>query len=218
MTVQTSTVWNRNQSLGEEIANSISHGIGLIAALAVTPILIINSIGNGAAAITSVCIFSATMVILYFTSMLYHALPTGKPKRVFQILDHSAIFLLIAGTYTPFTLIALPNAWGWTLFGMVWGLAALGVVIKSINTNGTSRLSIVLYLAMGWMALLAIKPLFDSMSFWSLFWLFSGGVMYSLGVIFFATDHRVRYHHFVWHLFVLAGTACHIIAIFNLTA
>lgn len=204
---------SRKQTLGEEIANSVSHGIGALAAIALTPVLIVNSMHLGAAAITGASIFGATMILLYLASTLYHALPHGKSKRIFQIFDHSAIFLLIAGTYTPFTLSVLPSVWGWTLFGLIWGLALLGVLIKSIKTAGTSNLSIALYLGMGWLAVLAAKPLYDSMPGWGLVWLLSGGVMYSLGVIFFAYDHRVRYNHFIWHLFVLAGTGCHVAAV-----
>jgi hemolysin III len=205
--------WKRQQTLGEEIANSISHGVGVLGAIAITPVLIVKAIPMGAAAITGVSIFALTMIVLYLASTLYHAFPDSKTKRVFQVLDHSAIFLLIAGTYTPFTLSVLPGAWGWTLFGIIWALAVAGVVLKSVRTVGTSRLSIALYLGMGWLAVLAIKPLYDSMSAGGLFWLLAGGVMYSIGVIFFAYDHRVRYNHFVWHLFVLAGTACHVVAV-----
>jgi hemolysin III len=205
--------WKRQQTLGEEIANSISHGMGVLGAIAITPVLIVKAIPMGAAAITGVSIFALTMIVLYLASTLYHAFPDSKTKRVFQVLDHSAIFLLIAGTYTPFTLSVLPGAWGWTLFGIIWALAVAGVVLKSVRTVGTSRLSIALYLGMGWLAVLAIKPLYDSMSAGGLFWLLAGGVMYSIGVIFFAYDHRVRYNHFVWHLFVLAGTACHVVAV-----
>lgn len=207
-------LWNRKQSLGEEIANSISHGLGFLVAIAVTPFLIFKALPAGAVGITGVCIFGASMMILYIASTLYHALPHGRSKRIFQILDHGAIFLLIAGTYTPFTLVVLPGAWGWSFFGAIWGLAALGVVIKSIKTGGNGKLSIALYLAMGWMAVLAAKPLYENMTYWALVWLLAGGLLYSVGVIFFATDHRVRYHHFIWHLFVLAGTCAHVAAIY----
>lgn len=203
----------RPQSFGEEIANSISHGIGFLAAAAVTPILIIHAIPAGAAAVTGVSIFGATMMVLYLASTFYHAFPESRAKKLFRSFDHSAIFLLIAGTYTPFTLSVLPGAWGWTLFGIIWALAAAGVVLKSVRNVGTGKLSIALYLGMGWLALLAIKPLYDSLPAWGLFWLFAGGAMYSIGVIFFANDHRVRYNHFIWHLFVLAGTACHVVAV-----
>lgn len=203
----------RPQSLGEEIANSISHGLGFLGAAAVTPILIIAAIPAGTAAVIGASVFCATMMLLYLASTLYHAFPESKTKRLFQIFDHGAIFLLIAGTYTPFTLTVLDAEWGWTLFGIVWALAVFGVVLKSVGGAGTSKLSIALYLGMGWLAILAAQPLWNSLSAWGIFWLLAGGVMYSLGVIFFAYDHRLRYSHFIWHLFVLAGTAFHVVAI-----
>ncbi|MCK5495318.1 MAG: hemolysin III family protein, partial [Hyphomicrobiaceae bacterium] len=132
--------------------------------------------------------------------------------RVFQVLDHSAIFLLIAGTYTPFTLGVLKGAWGWTLFGLVWGIAVLGVVLKSVRGARHQRLSAILYLAMGWLIVIAVKPLWLNMPFWGLFWLLAGGVAYTAGVGFYAAG-RIRYSHFIWHLFVIAGTACHFIAV-----
>jgi len=205
--------WSRKQTLGEEIANSISHGVGVIAAISVTPILVIKAIPLGAASVVGVSVFAATMIILYMSSTLYHAFPHSRTKRIFRIFDHSAIFLLIAGTYTPFTLGVLPGAWGWSLFGMVWSLAIAGIVSKSVNNVGTGRLSIALYLAMGWMGVLAVKPLMNHLPSAGLIWLLVGGVMYSIGVIFFALDHRIRYSHFVWHLFVLAGTASHVVAV-----
>lgn len=205
---------SRQQSLGEEIANSISHGIGFLAAVAITPILIIQALPSGPAAVVGVSVFGATMMILYLASTLYHAFPQSRTKRIFRIFDHGAIFLLIAGTYTPFTLTVLYGTWGWTLFGIVWALAAGGVVLKSVRNVKTSKLSIALYLGMGWLAILAAKPLYNSLPGWGLFWLLAGGVMYSAGVLFFAYDHRIRYSHFIWHLFVLAGTACHVVAVF----
>jgi hemolysin III len=203
----------RPQSLGEEIANSISHGVGFLGAAAVTPILIIAAIPAGAAAIVGASIFGLTMMLLYLSSTLYHAFPQSKTKRVFQVFDHGAIFLLIAGTYTPFTLTVLDGNWGWTLFGIVWTLAIFGVVLKSVGGAGTSKLSIALYLGMGWLAILAAQPLWNGLSAWGIFWLVAGGVMYSAGVVFFAYDHKIRYSHFIWHLFVLAGTAFHVVAI-----
>jgi hemolysin III len=205
--------WNRHQSFNEEIANSISHGVGALLATAATPILILAAIPSGPVAIIGASVFGASMIILYLASTLYHAFPHSRTKRIFQVLDHSSIFLLIAGTYTPFTLSVLQGAWGWTLFGIVWGLAIFGIVLKSIGGAGTSRLSIILYLGMGWLAVAAVKPLWNSLSGWGLFWLLMGGIMYSGGVIFFAYDHRVRYGHFIWHLFVLAGTISHVVAI-----
>ncbi|MBL7871937.1 MAG: hemolysin III family protein [Cyclobacteriaceae bacterium] len=207
----------RDQTLGEEIANSVSHGVGFLAAVAVTPIMISKAIPSGVAAVTGVSIFGATMMVLYLASTLYHAFPQSKTKRIFQIFDHSAIFLLIAGTYTPFTLTVLPGSWGWSLFGIIWALAAGGVVLKSVRNVKTSKLSTALYVGMGWLALLAIKPLYDHMSVWGLFWLLAGGVVYSAGVLFFAYDHSHRYNHFVWHLFVVGGTACHVVAVLGYT-
>jgi channel protein, hemolysin III family len=204
----------RTQSLGEEIANSVSHGVGLLAAVAAAPVLVVAAVQRGGAAgIVGASIFAATMVLLYLTSTLYHALPRNRAKRVFQVLDHGAIYLLIAGTYTPFTLGVLRGTWGWTLFGLVWGLALIGVVLKAVGGVRYPTLSTCLYLAMGWLALIAVKPLWLHVPMWGLFWLLTGGIAYTMGVAFFAADKRVRYSHFVWHLFVIAGTACHFIAI-----
>ncbi len=202
----------RHQSLGEEIANSISHGVGFLAAVAVTPILIIQSIPLGAKAIFASSVFGATMMLLYLASTLYHAFPHSKAKRVFNIFDHAAIFLLIAGTYTPLTLIVLKGAWGWWLFGIVWTLAIGGVVLKSVAGANSSKLSTALYLGMGWLAVIAVEPLWSSMPGWGLFWLVAGGAMYSIGVAFFVAE-RIKYSHFIWHLFVLAGTAFHVVAV-----
>jgi hemolysin III len=172
----------------------------------------VAAIPSGAAAIVGVSIFGATMMVLYLASTLYHAFPHSRTKRVFKIFDHGAIFLLIAGTYTPFTLGILYGPWGWTLFGIVWALAILGVVLKSTAGATSGKLSTALYLAMGWLAVLAIKPLWLNMTAWGLFWLVAGGIMYSAGVFFFVKE-RIRYSHFVWHIFVLAGTACHVVAV-----
>lgn len=203
----------RVQTVGEEIANAISHGVGMLAAMLVTPFLIIKAIPLGAGAITGAAIFGASMIVLYASSAIYHSLPHCRAKRIFQIFDHAAIFLLIAGTYTPFTLSALQGAWGWTLFGIIWGLALIGIVLKTIHTDGTSKLSIALYLAMGWLAVFAVRPLYYSMSANGLFWVLAGGVLYTAGVLFFAYDHKKKFNHFIWHLFVLGGTTAHVIAV-----
>jgi len=200
-------------SLGEEIANSVSHGVGLLAAVAATPLLLHSAVRHGGAArIAGASVFAAAMVLLYLTSTLYHALPRNRAKRVFQIFDHAAIFLMIAGTYTPFTLGVLRGAWGWTLFGLVWGLALGGVVLTAVGGVRYPKLSTSLYLAMGWFILVAVKPLWLRMPSEGLFWLLAGGIAYTVGVVFYAAK-RVRYCHFVWHLFVMAGTACHFIAV-----
>ena len=204
----------RTQSLGEEIANSISHGIALLVAVSATPFLIIAAVDRGGIAdIVGASVFAATILLLYLTSTLYHALPRNKAKRVFQILDHGAIYLLIAGTYTPFTLGVLSGAWGWTLFGLVWGLALAGILLKAIGGVRYPTLSTCLYLAMGWLVLIAVKPLWLLVPSWGLFWLLAGGIAYTVGVAFFVIDERIRYSHFVWHLFVIAGTTCHFFAV-----
>ena len=203
----------RPQSLGEEIANSVSHGIGLVAALVGFPILVTAALQRGdPAGIAGASVFAITMVLLYLTSTLFHAFPACRAKRVFQILDHSAIYLLIAGTYTPFTLGVLRGAWGWTLFGLVWALAVVGTVFKALGGVRYTTFSTWVYLAMGWLVLIAIEPVWTLVPKWGLFWLFAGGIAYTAGAVFFMAE-RIRYFHFVWHLFVVAGTACHFLAV-----
>ena len=204
----------REQSRGEEIANSISHGIGLIAALVATPFLVVYAIRRGDTGfIIGTSLFAATMVLLYLASTLYHALPRGKTKRMFQVIEHSAIFLLIAGTYTPFTLGVLRGAWGWTLLGLVWGLAVVGVALKAFDRISHPIVSTGLYLFMGWLILIAGNQLYARIPSSGLLWLVAGGVAYTAGVAFYATDSRLRYGHYIWHLFVMTGTACHYFAV-----
>lgn len=203
---------HRSQTFGEEVANTVSHGVGFLAAVATIPILVINALNDGAAAVVGAAIFGGTMALLYLTSTLYHAMAANRAKQVFRILDHAAIYLLIAGTYTPFTLGVLRGPWGWTLFGLIWGLAALGILLKSVRGFGYPRLSTAVYLAMGWLVLIAAGPLVTNVPAWGLFWLAAGGVAYTAGVGFYAAT-RTRYAHFVWHLFVLTGTACHFVAV-----
>src|SRR6267378_878669 len=203
----------RPPSLGEEIANSVSHGVGFIAALAVTPLLVQEAARRGGAvAIAGAIVFAGTVAVLYLASTLYHALPKNRAKHVFRIIDHSAIFLLIAGTYTPFTLGVLRGAWGWALLAIVWCLAVLGIVLKSVGGIRYPRLSTMLYVGMGWLALIAIRPLWVHVPVAGWLWLIAGGVAYTAGIAFYAAE-RVRYGHFVWHVFVLAGTACHFFAV-----
>ena len=207
-----STDPHRPQNPGEELANSVSHGVGFLAAVATIPILVIGALNDGAAAVVGAAIFGATMALLYLTSTLYHAMAPNRAKRVFQILDHSAIYLLIAGTYTPFTLGVLRGGWGWSLFGVIWGLAVIGITLKSVRGICYPRLSTAVYLMMGWLVVIALKPLAENVPAWGLFWLAAGGVAYTAGVGFYAA-RRMRYAHFVWHLFVLAGSACHFVAV-----
>lgn len=206
----------RTQSLGEEIANSISHGLGLLAALAAFPVLVIVTHQRGGALeIVAASVFASSMVIMYLASTLYHALPTSRAKRVFQILDHSAIYLLIAGTYTPFTLGVLRGTWGWTLFGLIWALAVLGIVFKIIFSTNYPRTSTWFYLAMGWLIVLAAKITWTLVPGWGIFWLAAGGVAYTVGTLFYAFGERIPYFHFIWHLFVITGTVCHFIAVLH---
>lgn len=208
----------RTQSRGEEIANSVSHGVGLLAAVAAAPVLVHSAVRHGGAArIAGASVFGAAMVLLYLISAIYHALPNGRAKRVFQILDRAAIFLMIAGTYTPFTLGVLRGAWGWTLFVLVWGLALAGVVLAAAGGVRHPILSTGLYLGMGWLVLVAVKPLWLRVPPWGLFWLFAGGIAYTVGVAFYAA-RRASYGHFVWHLFVMTGTACHFLAVLRYSA
>jgi len=203
----------RPQSVGEEIANSVSHGVGLLLAMVGAPILIFTAIQRGGVAATvGASIFGATMVLSYLTSTLYHALPRNRAKQVFRILDHGAIFLLIAGTYTPFTLGPLRETWGWTLLVLVWVLALAGIVFKAVGGVRYPKFSTCLYIAMGWVVVVAIEPLRLNVPVAGFLWLLSGGIAYTVGVAFFAPQ-SIRYGHFVWHLFVIAGTGCHFAAI-----
>ena len=208
-----SVVRERRPSRGEEIANSVSHAVGLVAALAATPFLVVHAVRRGGTGtIVGASVFAATMVLLYLASTLYHALPGNRAKRVLQVIDHGAIFLLIAGTYTPFTLGVLRGAWGWTLFGLVWSLAAVGIVLKAVGRLRHPMLSTFLYVGMGWLALIAVRPLWLRVPLSGLLWLLLGGIANTAGLAFFAAK-GVRYSHFVWHVFVLAGTACHFFAV-----
>jgi hemolysin III len=203
----------RLQSLGEEIANSVSHGLALLAAIGAAPFLIAAARDLGAASQVGAVVFAVTMVLLYFTSTLYHALPNGRAKRVFLKLDYCAIFLFIAGSYTPFALGALYGAWGWTLFGLVWALAVVGVILKSTDKLEHPWVSTGLYLCMGWLVLIAAVPLMERVPLQGLVWLVAGGLAYTLGVVFFVLDSRIRYAHAIWHSFVVAGTGCHFFAV-----
>jgi hemolysin III len=203
----------RIETLGEEIANSISHGVGLIAALIATPFLIAHAVRDGGpATIVGACVFAATLILLYLTSTLYHALPRGDTKHLFRLIEHAAIFLLIAGTYTPFTLGVLRGPWGWTLFGLIWAMALSGITLKIVGGVRYPNLSTLLYLAMGWLVLIAVRPLYLRMPHAGFLWIVYGGIAYTAGVAFYSANWR--YSHFVWHLFVLAGTTFHFLAVF----
>ena len=208
----------RLQTFGEEIANSVSHGLGLLAAIGAAPVLIAGARGLNDASFAGAIVFAMTMVLLYLTSTLFHALPNGKAKRVLLRLDYCAIFLFIAGSYTPFALGALQGAWGWALFGLVWCVAVVGVILKSTDKLSHPWVSTGLYLGMGWLVLIAAVPLFERMPTQGLIWLLAGGLAYTAGVVFYVLDARIRYAHAIWHGFVLAGTGCHFFAVLGYAA
>lgn len=203
---------HRAQTRGEEIANSVSHGIGLLAALVALPVLVIGAAPHGTSAMVGAGIFGVTMALLYLTSTLYHAMARDRVKHFFRILDHGAIYLLIAGTYTPFTLNVLPAPWGWRMFALVWTLAVIGVVLKATPGPRRPILSTLLYIGMGWLIVIAIRPLLASMPLAGLWWLLGGGLAYTGGTIVYAM-RRLPYGHFIWHLFVMTGSACHYVAV-----
>ncbi len=198
---------------GEEIANSVSHGVGALLAIAAIAILTtFAALRGGAREVVSCVIFSSSLFLAYLSSTLYHALTAPRAKRVFRVLDHSAIFLLIAGSYTPFTLASMRGAWGWTLFGIVWGLALLGIVHRATTYRRWPWLSLPLYVGMGWVAVLAIRPLMESLPGAALALIVAGGVSYTVGIAFYAW-RRLPYSHAIWHGFVLVGSALHFVAI-----
>ena len=202
----------RLQSPGEEIANSLSAGAGLIAAIAGIPLLLAFATQRGSNwTVAGALVFSATTVWLYLASTVYHALPRNRAKRLFRLFDHMAIFLLIAGTYTPFTLGALRGTVGWTLFVAVWSLAILGIAFTVLG-GLRRRLSVCMYLGLGWLALIAARPLWLHVPLCGLSWLLAGGIAYTAGVVFYLAK-RLAYSHFIWHLFVIAGTSCHFCAV-----
>jgi hemolysin III len=199
----------RNYRPGEEIANSITHGIGAGLAIAALGILTAFASRFGDAwHVVSVSIYGATLILLYTASTLYHGIPLPRAKAVLRVLDHVAIFLLIAGTYTPFMLVNLRGPWGWTLFGIIWAFAAFGIVFELTPLRRFQRVSLSLYLGMGWVVVVAIRPLWQAVAPGGLILLAAGGLCYTLGVIFYVW-HRLPYHHAIWHLFVLGGSVCH---------
>lgn len=204
----------RAQCRREEIANSITHGVALVASVAAIPVLLLASAGaRDAWQITGSAIFGATLVLMYAASTLYHAVPFPRAKGVLRMIDHGAIYLLIAGSYTPFMLGALRGPVGWTLLVTIWSLAFVGILAKCVWRFKYRRLSTALYLGMGWMAVIALRPMMTHLSAAGLAWIVAGGLFYTVGVVFYTTDWRLRYGHAVWHGFVAAGSACHFCAV-----
>lgn len=203
----------REYSRAEEITHFVSHGAGFLGALVGAPFLIEAAQRHGGGvSLIGVCVFAATAALLYLCSTVYHMMPPGRAKEICEVIDHAAIYLLIAGTYTPFTLSVLRGTTGWTLLGLVWAIAACGVALKSIHGVRYPRLSVALYVGMGWLIVLAGRTLYTNLPLPGLLWLAGGGLAYTVGVVFYV-NKQLRFGHFVWHLFVLTGTACHYLAI-----
>jgi len=203
----------KQYSIGEEIANSITHGIGIVLAIAALGILTAFAGAYGDVRhVVSVSIYGTTLVLLYTASTLYHSIQNPHAKSILQVLDHAAIYLLIAGTYTPFTLVSLRGPWGWWLFGVIWGLAVLGVVFQLSLLRRWRAVSLCLYIGMGWVVVVAIKPLIVSVATGGIVFLVLGGLAYTAGVLFYCWE-KLKYHHAIWHLFVLAGSIFHFFAV-----
>lgn len=205
----------RQQKLGEELANAISHGIGALLAIAGTVLLLVRAASHGTVmAVVSAALYGASMILLYSISCIYHALTLPRGKHVFQILDHCSIFLLILGTYIPIALVGIGGWLGWVVFGVIAGCAVLGVTLNAVDLHRWKKMSLVLYVVMGWLAVFTIRPIIDAVSTSGVILLILGGVFYTLGVYFYKKKESY-YMHFVWHLFVLAGSACHFFMIYN---
>ncbi len=198
----------------EELANAVTHGIGFLLSIAALVLLILRSITHSDSFfLASAIVFGTSMIILYLCSTLLHSIPFKKTKKLFTILDHAAIYILIAGTYTPFLLVTLQGTLGWTLFIIVWSIAVLGVVFKAIFANRFNVISTVGYLVMGWLIIVAIVPIFQALHLGGFILLVTGGVLYSVGTIFYLWE-RLPFSHAIWHLFVLAGSACMFFCVF----
>jgi len=201
------------QTRKEEVANAISHGVGALAAIVAAPFLIIYSVRYGdGLTIAGVSVFISSAILLYLSSTLFHSFRDGKAKDVFQVFDHVAIFILIAGTYTPFTIGILQGTFGWFMLGLIWFVAVVGITLRLLLGKTNMKIYVAFYLLMGWMIFIGIKPLIENMEVAGLLWLAVGGAAYTLGVIFYLLPRR-NYSHFVWHLFVLAGTTTHFMAV-----
>jgi len=203
-----------SQTSGEELVNVITHGIGAAFGIAGLGALVVGAWRHSDVWRTaSFIIYGSTLVLLYLASAFYHGARSPRSKRLLQFFDHTAIYLLIAGTYTPFTLVSLRGPWGWTMFGLIWGLAVTGILLNVFFFGRLGFISTILYLLMGWLVVIAIKPVMDAVSVRGLVWLVAGGLSYTVGVVFYAW-HRLPYAHPIWHLFVLAGSVFHYFAIF----
>lgn len=202
-------------TLREEIANSVTHGIGTLLSVAALVILVLVAVRRGSAwHVVGFAVFGSTLILLYLASTLYHGIQHPRIKSILRRFDHAAIFLLIAGTYTPFLLTNLRGTWGWSLFGVIWGIAVFGVMFKAFATGGFEKLSVAIYIPMGWLAIIAVKQLITKLPPASLLWLVVGGVTYTLGITFYAWK-RLPFNHAVWHLFVLGGSISHFLSVLH---
>jgi hemolysin III len=202
----------------EEVAHVITHGVGALLSIAGLVLLVLRAVQNGGAIhVVSFSIFGTSAILLYTASAVYHAFAGSKHRRLLKVMDHSLIYVLIAGTYTPFLLVGLRGAWGWSLFGVVWGLTIVGIVFKVFYAGRFKLVSTLLYLGLGWLCVIAAKPMLENVPTGALWWLLAGGFAYSLGTIFYMRK-RMAYHHAVWHVFVMAGTACHFQAVYGYLA
>ena len=205
-------------TIREEIANAVTAGVGAALSVVGLVLLVLRAAATGDPwRVVSFTIFGATMVLLYLVSTLYHSLTRTRMRRLFKVLDHAFIYVLIAGTYTPFMLVYLRGPWGWSMFGALWALAIAGVVFKIAYADHFRRASTLLYLAMGWLGVIAAKPLLNAVPASALLWLLAGGAVYSLGTLFYVWRGQ-KYHHAMWHLFVLGGTGCHFVAVYGYLA
>ena len=203
----------RLYTLGEEIVHSITHGVGVGLSIAgLTVLVVLAALYGNVYQIVGFSIYGATLIILYLASTLYHSFQHPQVKHVFKVIDHASIYLLIAGTYTPFLLVSLRGTWGWSLLVIIWGLALLGVSFKTLFIHRFQKLSVLTYILMGWLSVVATKELVANIPVGGVIWLAVGGVIYTVGVIFYAL-HRIPYTHAVWHIFVLGGSICHYFAV-----
>lgn len=199
-----------------EIVNALTHFAGFLFAVGGVPVLLTLAAMNGNVThVTTMSVYSASLIILYLVSTLYHAAPPGRAKKLLQALDHMSIYLLIAGTYTPFLLISLGGVWGWSLFGVLWAFAAVGIGLKAVFVDRFNIVSTIAYLLMGWAGLVAIVPLYEALSFSAFALVLAGGLAYTFGAVFYLWE-SLPHHHGIWHLFCLAGSVCHFIAVFHL--
>lgn len=202
-------------TLGEELMSAISHGIGAALSIAALVLCVVfSAIHNNISAIISSVIYGSTSIILYMMSTLYHSLKINNAKRIFRILDHSSIFLLIAGTYTPYALVSLPKTIGWIIFSIIWGCAILGIVLNSINLEKFKRLSIILYLVMGWMIIFSFDKLLISIDIRGIYLMITAGLLYTIGAVFYGVGKKIKYMHSIFHMFVLAASICFFFSIF----